>query len=343
MSSRLLVFFVLATHVQNAWSSDACSSQAIHTLADVSVSDGSSFSTESFFHSKDAAAIRHILDEERIIAVEGPTSWVQRSDSTEPGTEFHKDFALGHQFHAYLLYFDEIVSNIRATSDIQFRGGTYQATSGDKPGSGIAHLIAGDDPGRPVGLLFDNEDISIAFSFFDWRELDGESIPFHVQIDDGERIFDYRYSSIDLEPKSPLWFFESLPAPDIDEVQVYRLHRKLLAAHCLGDADMMANLSAPNVIVASRGELLETSPAETRERFTSVFQRVDYTEYHDLEMPVVEISSAGDLGWIAVNVRAAGESIETGEPFDDQWAWVMMVRKINDVWLHAGNASNSLQ
>lgn len=342
MSYRSLAIFFLAVHAQNAWSSDACSTRAIHTFADVSVSDGSSFSTESFFHSKDAAAIRHVLDEDQFIAIEGPSSWVKRGDSTEPGTEFHKDFALGHQFHAYLLHFDELVSNIRRTTEVQFRGSTYRAISGDKPNSGIAHLIAGDDPDRPVGLLLDNEDTSITFSFFDWRQLNGKSIPFHVQIDDGERIFDYRYSSIDLEPKSPLWFFDSLPAPEIDNVQVYRLHRKLLVAHCMGDADMMANLSAPNIIVASRGELLETSPAVTRERFTSVFQRVDYTEYHDLAMPVIEVSSSGDLGWIGVNVRAIGEVIESGESFDDQWAWVMMVRKIDDVWLHAGNASNSL-
>jgi hypothetical protein len=343
MSFRIYLVLLLATHAQIAWSSDACSTRAIHTFADVAVSDGSTFSTESFFHSKNSAAIRHIRDEEQIIAVEGPSSWIRRGDSEEAGTEFHKDFALGHQFHAYLLHFDQIVTNIRQTSEIQFRGGTYRASSGDKPGSGIAHMIAGEDPDRPLGLLFDNEDNSIAFSFFDWRELDDQSIPFHVQIDDGERIFDYRYSSIDLAPKSPLWFMDALPAPEIDGVQVYRLHRKLLAAHCLGDANMMADLSAPSVIVASRGELLETSPEATRERFTSVFQQVDYTEYHDLAVPIVEVSSSGDIGWIGVNVRAVGEVIESGDSFDDQWAWVMMVKKIDDIWLHAGNASNSLQ
>lgn len=342
MSFKSICVLLMVSNAQISWSSDACSTQAIHTFADVSVSDGSSFRTESFFQSKDVAAIRHFLDEEQIIAVEGPSSWVLSGDSAEAGTEFHKDSALGHQFHAYLLHFDEIVANVRQTSEIQFRGSTYRATSGDKPNGGVAHLIAGEDPDRPVGLLFDNDAVSIAFSFFDWRELGGESIPFHVQIDDGERIFDYRYSGIDLTPKSPLWFMNTLPAPEIDEVQVYRLHRKLLAAHCLGDADMMADLSAPNIVVASRGELMETSQEITRERFTSVFQRLDYTEYHDLAIPIIDVSSSGDIGWIGVNVRAVGKVIDSGDSFDDQWAWVMMVRKIDDVWVHAGNASNSL-
>lgn len=343
MALKFVLLVVGLTHMQIAWSSDACSTRAIYTFADVSVSDGSSFSTESFYHSRDAAAIRHVMDEEQIIAVEGPSSWVRRGDNTEAGSEFHRDFALGHQVHAYLLHFDQIVANIRQTAEVTFRGGRYRASSGDKPDGGVAHLIAGADPDRPVGLMFENPDSTIAFSFSDWRVLDGESIPFHVQIDDGERIFDYRYSSVDFAPKSPLWFTDVVPAPDIDEVQVYRLHRRLLAAHCLGDADMMADLSAPNIIVASRGELLESSPTATRERFRGVFRRVNYTEYHDLAMPAIEVASSGDLGWIAVNVRAVGKITESGDSFDDQWAWIMLVRKINDIWLHAGNGSNSLQ
>ncbi len=265
------------------------------------------------------------------------------STSIESGTEFHKDFALGHQFHAYLLHFDVIVSNIRQTSEIQFRDSTYRATSGDKPDGGVAHIILGENPAQPVGLLFENPESTIAFSFLDWRELDGQLIPYHVQIDDGERIFDYRYSSIDLQSKSPLWFMDILPSPEIDAVQVYRLHRKLLAAHCLGDASMMSQLSAASTVVASRGELLQPTNDSMFERFTGVFERFDYTEYHDLVPPIIDIASAGDQGWIAVNVRAVGRATQGDDAFDDQWAWIMMVEKIGDDWVSVGNASNSLQ
>ena len=76
------------------------------------------------------------------------------------------------------------------------------------------------------------------------------------------------------------------------------------------------------------------------ERFTAVFDRLDYREYHDLRLPVVEVSESGDLGWIAVEVRAIGTDRESGDAFDNQWAWLMAVRKIDGRWLHAGNASN---
>jgi len=338
---KCILLLHLALHTQFAWSSDACSSRAIVAAADVTVSDGSEFAIQSFFQSANAAAIKHIRDSDQIIAVEGPLSWYSVDEEAQLGTDFHNQFALGHQFHALLLHFDEIVTNLRLNEQIAFRGDIHSGTSGDYPYGGVVHLIQGEEQAHPAGLLFEfAEPAEIAVSFDDWRVVDGVEIPFHVQIDDGERIFDYHYSQVDLSAKSPLWFFAATGTPEIDKLQIYRLHRKLLAAHCLGDADLIAELSAPENLIASRGDLLWASDIETRDQFRSVFQRVDYTEYHDIAMPVVEISQAADIGWIGVNVRAMGNDIATGTAFDDQWAWIMLVKKIDDVWVHAGNASN---
>ncbi|NCF24863.1 MAG: hypothetical protein GWP60_10010 [Gammaproteobacteria bacterium] len=49
---------------------------------------------------------------------------------------------------------------------------------------------------------------------------------------------------------------------------------------------------------------------------------------------------SGDVGWIAVNTRAVGTERSSGRSFDDQWAWIMTVRKIDGRWLHTANASN---
>lgn len=338
---HLLFCFLLAMYAPFAWSTDACSTRSIIGAADVSVSDGSSFKVETFFHSKDAAAIRHIRDEERLIVVEGPTSWTRTADKDEPGTSFHKRFSLGHQFHAFLLHFENMVGDVRPVPNIDFHSGVHSGVSGNDPYGGTISLIDSNDETRPAGLLFEfPETPPITVIFADWREIDGEVLPYHIQIDDGERIFDYHYSAIDLTSKSPLWFFEQIDAPVIDQVQIYRLHRKLLAAHCLGDADLMSTLSAPEVLVANRGELQQYQNDAMRERFADLFNNLNYAEYHDLVMPAVEVSAASDIGWISVNVRAIGSERKSGVPFDDQWAWVMLARKIDNVWVHAGNASN---
>lgn len=328
-------------HPNTLWSSDACSTLAITATADVRVSDGSGFQIETNFQSRDVSAIRHIRDPQQLTVVEGPNSWTQRGDTATIGTDFHKLFALGHQFHAFVLRFEELVSSVGRSEDVHFNGESHQAMGGDYPYGGKAYLIQGADTKRPKGLLFEfPEDTVISVKFDDWRDVGDFSLPYYLQIDDGQRVFDYHYSDIRVTPRSPLWFFDAVPAPQIDAVQVYRLHRKLLAAHCLGDADMIADLSAPEIIVASRGKLEQTTNEAMRERFTALFQSLDYTGYHDLVSPTIELAEDATLGWIGVNVEAQGTEIKTGTSFSNQWAWIMMVRKIDSVWLHAGNASN---
>ena len=343
-ASRINICLCLLSFAQALHASDACTERSVVTSADVTVSDGSSFATQSFFQSRDAAAIRHISNKDQLVVAEGPYGWVRIDDSEKMGSDFEKTFALGHQFHAFLLYFNEIVSNRRDSEIISFQGKEHRALTGESPHGGRVHLIAAEAGLNAQGLVFEfPESEPIVASFSDWRSLDQLAIPFQVEIDDGQRVFTYRYTSIDITPRTPLWFFETVSVPSIDEIQVYRLHRQLLAAHCLGDADMIARLSSAQIIAVNNGALVQVTNPSIRERFTELFKRLDYTAYSDIVTPVIEIAEESDLGWIGVNVRATGETLAQGTPFDDQWAWLMIVRKERGTWLHAGNASNLAQ
>ena len=335
-----LLLICCAVFAPAANASDACSGRAVIAAADVVVSDGSRFQTEALFHSRVAAAVRHKRDTEQLIVVEGPTSWFRTEGDTGVGDDFHKVFALGHQYHAFLLYFEELADAIRETS-IEFDGALRRARTGDYPYGGVVHLVDGDEADKPAGLRFEFEGHGPVDTLFsDWREHGDRLLPFLAVIVDGERQFDYRYRDITIDERSPLWFMEATGKPVFDTVGIYRLHRTLLAAHCLGDAALMASHSAENVLSANRGDLAVMSNSTLRERFDGLFERVNYREYHDLQLPHIEVSSTGDVGWIAVNVRAVGEALESGSSFDQQWAWLMGVRKVDGQWLHAGNASN---
>ena len=248
------------------------------------------------------------------------------------------------QTDALLLEFESIAGGIRANETVEFGGRRQAARSGDYPYGGTVHLVLGEEPARPAGMRFDfSEDTIIEARFLDWRLHEDSELPFHISIDDGKRAFDYRYSDIRISTESPDWFSDAFPGPVPDEVGVYRLHRNLLAAHCIGDASLMAALSAPEVISANRGELTSTTNAELEKRFAALFEALDYTEYHDLSDPVVEVSADGTVAWIAVNTRATGIARATDQPFDDQWAWIMTAQKIDGRWLHKANASNRLE
>lgn len=222
---QALLVLLAVTAGPDARPSDACSTLAVSTSTDVAGTDGSTFSTRSYFQTADFAAIQHV--DKSIVAVEGPFGWAQSDQQFRSGDPFYKTFALGHQYHAILLNFDDIVSGLRRTAEIRF-----------------------------------------------------------------------------------------------------------------GDADLIATPYAPDIVIASRGELTGRSNATVREQFRQLFARLEYTAYQDIEPPIVDVSEGGDLGWIGVNVRASGSDRETGTGFDDQWAWIMIARKIDGEWLHVANASN---
>ncbi len=323
-----------------AFASDACSTVSVTTAANVTVSDGKTYTARSHFQTKDTAALSIIDDAESFHAVEGPNAWIRNADGETLAPEATKSFALGHQFHALLLRFEDIVSNIEPFENIDFNGGPGGGEKGDLPFGGVVMRFAGED-GAFQGLRFlFPETAPIDVTFHDWRRTNKLMAPFHIRIDDQQRVFDYRYTDVAIKDRAPTWFFDKIDAPDLAPVQIHRLHRKLLAAHCLGDAGMMGDLTAPEITVVSRGGLFASSDRETRERFKEVFGRSDYQRYVDLKSPVIEVAESGDIGWAAVNVLAAGEDKESGAPFEMEWAWVMLVRKIDGVWLNAGNASN---
>ncbi len=229
----VLLGLALVASAQCAWSSDACSTTAVYAAADVRVSDGSSFRTEAYFHAVDVAAIRHIDDGDRIVAVEGSLAWARSGDRAELGGAFHKVFALGHQYHALLLGFDEVFAAPRRTDALEFADSTHAATSADYPYGGVVHLVDGETAERPKAMLFAFPDAPvISAEFLDWQMAGDIELPFLIRIDDGDRVFDYRYTEVDLRPRPPLWYFDSIAAPPIDDIQVFRSQRRRMAAGC---------------------------------------------------------------------------------------------------------------
>lgn len=323
--------------------SDACEQRSITAAASVEVSDGSSFATQSYYQSPEFAAIHHIRENKQWVVAEGPLAWFSRSDKPQLGGQMLKQFALGHQFHALLLDFEQMVSDIRDIEELQFRGAAHRGRSGAYPHGGELILVHEEGERKPAGMvMMIPETPRMEITFGDWREQGGMSLPFHVEIDDGQQVFKYSYSEVKVGQASPLWFFEAVKAPDIDRLQVYRLHRSLLAAHCLGDADRLADLSTEEGVNSNRGVLSSVAREDMRSRFSGLFAKIDYLHYEDIADPVIEVSSSGDIGWAAVNVRARGVVKDGGQAFDDQWSWIMLAKKVDGQWLHAGNASNRL-
>ena len=327
-----------------ATANNACSAPTLSTFANVTVSDGDQYQVRTIFRSKKETSAEFITDDSTTtIAVEGPYVWVRKAGEESLAGDAENSFAVGHQFLAGILYFDQFVIDIKPDDNIIFQGTKHKGRSGSFPRGGTISQVFGNENERPLGLIvqFPNDN-EMAITYDDWHLIsDGIWLPRIVVIDDEGIIFTYNFASIELEELGTLDFQAIIDAPALDEINLYRLHRALLNAHCLGDAKMMAKLSTPTTIIANRGEVIEATQDYTLAQFKSLFDELNYTSYHDLKDPQITVAQSGDLGWAVVNVRAEGEAIESDASFSTTWAWAMLARKINGVWLHAGNASNS--
>lgn len=115
-----------------------------------------------------------------------------------------RTIVLGHQFHALLLNFDAVHTNVR-DGEITYLNQLRTTRDGDWPYVGVSHLVR-SAAGDPEAFVFNYEgapEIHVAFS--DWRDADGERLPFHIVINDGSNAFDYSFTVIDTQAAAPDW------------------------------------------------------------------------------------------------------------------------------------------
>lgn len=325
-----------------ASANDACPVQAITTKAAVTTSDGDEYEVRTTYRSAQELVAQFIGEAHTTIAVEGPFVWARSGETDSNAGDAERRFAIGHQYHAMLMHFDTIMIDVEEDEAIAFDGAMRRGRTGTYPAGGKVSLVDGERAERPAGMVMALPDeTAIIIRFGGWRAIsDSEDFPHEITIEHEGAIYNYRYTQIDVNDMDAIDFHERYAAPALDKVQIHRLHRALLATHCRGDAELMSELSTPETVIANRGDVIEATREETRKQFDSVFSRLDYTGYHDVKAPQIDVAESGDLGWAVVNVRAEGVARESDTPFSQRWAWAMLARKVDGVWLSAGNASN---
>lgn len=232
-STALLLVFMVC--LQSAMARTACESPVITSSADVSVSDGMQYGIETYYRNTEETVVTFTGPNASQIVSEGPWSWYSQGDDAALAGDPEKGFAIGHQYHAMLLHFDDVMSDVR-NEEIQFRGETRNARTGDFPTGGIVSLVDGDQSNQPIGfLMLLPGETPIEVLLDDWRDDGiGRSLPFGLAIHHGDRVFTYDYTSVTVGQGDALGFQASYPSPGIDEIAAYRSQQKIRASECSG-------------------------------------------------------------------------------------------------------------
>lgn len=319
---------------------------SIHTVraeADVSVSDGTKFSTGVLYHDPQRAVFR-TRDAARTdtMGIEGKYVWAFDGKVEVEADPFVREFVLGHQFHAQILFFDRLYPDRAEPRSATFGERSCRVVSvGDEDNLRALYF---DPEGLPLGMrMHHGPEMRITIEFDDWREVGGLSLPFLVRIDDGKAQFEYRYSDVRLNEGS-LAEFRAPTDRLTDEQALLRLHRLFMDGHLFGRTTGMNEGLANEVVIVNRGDVHPLSGDETLQTLKEILARTDYTVYDDLIRPVVRVSGDGTLGWVIVQVAASGNRLDeqgtAAGPLKFVSAWVELYEKVDGSWKMSGNVSN---
>lgn len=315
---------------------------AISAEAEVTVSDGGHFRAVTHYRSP-GRAVFHREEPERSVTLGVDGHYVWHYDGIQ---EQEIDAALaavvrGHQFHAELLFLP-VLHDARSPSPAARDDGcdcmvqTYETDEGN-----VYRYRYDEDTGLPQGSITSLADgSSVELTYLDWREVGGLYLPFHIQIDDHRRTFDYRFTDIRFdqderaEYRAPYGLLT-------DEQQLRRLHRLSMDAHLDSDASLINDQWAEQVTIVSDGKIYTQSGADTATEMTESLQARRHDFYEELEPPRIEVSEDGTLGTVTVRVQATGVRMGATEtPFEFVSAWTSVYRKSDGEWRLVSNTSN---
>lgn len=130
---------------------------------------------------------------------------------------------------------------------------------------------------------------------------------------------------------------------DQSEKEILALHQEMIDAHLSKNVGWFTNNIADDYFSVSRGEISYPSQEEISGRFTNYLDNTEFSEYHDLQKPIVRFSKDGSLAYLIVQVKVSGNQkteADISESFDTTWAWITLYEKENDKWIRLGEVSN---
>ncbi len=316
---------------------------AISAKAEVKVSDGLRYATHSIYLDPQRAVFQlKYPDQTATQGIDGKYIWQHDGKEEKEAPPFFAEFILGHQFHAQLLFFHELHSELKPAMEGDFRGVPCKIVEGSDGSSNWKLYYQLE--GLPLALeLMREGESNIVMKLELWKKRDGFQFPWRIIIDDVGRTFEYNFSEILINKGelSELYLEDSLIT---DEQKLLRMHRIGMDDHLFERIDGLRSIRNDSFVVVNRGEVITMNGSEFDAGMSDIMQGKDHYKYDDLIRPIVRISDDGTLGWVIVQVRVEGVMLdENGKPagpFEFESAWIELYEKVDGHWKMTGNVSN---
>jgi len=140
------------------------------------------------------------------------------------------------------------------------------------------------------------------------------------------------------------FFLPDNPKPDLEKeraalLEIHRLDRR---AHFETNPELLLRHSADEFLSVSNGKIHRSTRAEVKEMFTIYIKDAKYSEWDDLEQPVIRISNDATTAWMIVRTRVRrSQKQESGEEKERifVYAGIMTYEKQQGKWVRIANVS----
>ena len=142
-----------------------------------------------------------------------------------------------------------------------------------------------------------------------------------------------------------LIFFGCQASPDFDKLrsEILELHKTTIEAHWKKDIDFFTKDISENYFSVGNGEIRNKTKEEITEQFTNYLNNTTFSEYQDLQDPIIGFSKDGSLAWSIVKVKIAGNrkmNDGTERELDFTCAWITLYEKQGNKWIRLGEVSS---
>jgi len=135
---------------------------------------------------------------------------------------------------------------------------------------------------------------------------------------------------------------QSVPDFEAIRMEILNEHEKFIDAHLNKDVAYFTRNMAEDYVFVANGDIRKQTEGEIRSNFTGYLNNTTFTEYRDLQEPVIGFSKDGSIAWSIVKVKVAGKrKMDDGaeREFDVTYAWITLYEWRSDEWIRLTEVS----
>jgi hypothetical protein len=126
--------------------------------------------------------------------------------------------------------------------------------------------------------------------------------------------------------------------------EILDFHKKFIADHLNKNIESFVEDYSEDYVFVAHGEINHRTKAEFTTSFNDYLNSTTFSEYRDLEEPLIGFSKDGSMAWSIVKVKVAGaREIENGstKEFDVTYAWITLYERRGEKWIRTVEVSTN--